>query len=309
MIPDVNHKGEGIRSMIIENIHKIVGHYSHPKTLKYMRNYYWWPTMAKDMEKFCKSCETCQTSKRRTSKPHGLLHNLPIPDHPWSGIAMDFIGPFPESLGKNYLWVVICCLMSQVHLIPINTTIKTLNLANEFLIHIVRLHGLPNSIMSDCDTKFTSMFWKELHQLLGVKLNLSTSFHPQMDGQTECMIQNIIQILRTTVHPDQCDWVLKILMTEFAINSSVNKSMGFAPFELIYGYLPYMTLSIPASEYKGVQEFAQQALYNLQATHDAIIMSHVKQTIQLNKHRSQELIIKEGDLIYLSTKELKLPKG
>ena len=112
VIPDVNHKGVGIKGSIIDNTHKIIimGHYGHSKTLSYMRKFYWWVTLAKDVEKFCASCETCRTTKRCTMKPHGLLHNLPIPDHPWSGIAMDFVGPFPESLGKNYLWVIICCL-------------------------------------------------------------------------------------------------------------------------------------------------------------------------------------------------------
>ena len=142
----------------------------------------------KGYRKFCTSCETCQTTKRHTTKPHGLLHNLLIPDHPWSGITMDFVGPFLESLGKNYLWVIICCLTSQVHLIPINTMIKTIDLAHEFLKQIVRLHGLPTSIVSDWDTKFMSIFWMELHWLLGVKLKLSTSFHPQTDGQSEWMI-------------------------------------------------------------------------------------------------------------------------
>src|SRR5260370_15767122 len=105
VIPKVKHKGEGIRGLLIQNLHKIIGHYSSPRTLEYMRKYYWWPTMAKDVEKFCKSCKTCQTTKRWMTRLHGLLHNLLIPDHPWSGIAMDFVGPFPESLGKDYLWV------------------------------------------------------------------------------------------------------------------------------------------------------------------------------------------------------------
>src|SRR5260370_42330412 len=84
VIPDMDHKGEGVRSLLIENTHKIVGHYSHTKTLNYIQKYYWWPTMAKDVEHFCASCETCQMMKQWTLKPHGLLHNLPIPDCPWS---------------------------------------------------------------------------------------------------------------------------------------------------------------------------------------------------------------------------------
>src|SRR5260370_41711265 len=105
------------------------------------------------------------------------------------------------------------------------------------------------------------------------------------------MIQNVIQILRTSICPDQWDWIMKIPMMEFAINSSVNKSMGFAPFELTYGYLPQMMLNIPTSEYKGVHEFAQSAVDNLQAAHDAIIISHMRQTIQANKHQSPEPVI------------------
>src|SRR5260370_8180280 len=98
VIPNVNHKGVGIRGSIINNTHKIMGHYGHSKTLSYMRKYYWWATLAKNMEKFCTSCETCKTTKRHTTKPHSLLHNLPIPDHPWSGIAIDFVGPLPQRL-------------------------------------------------------------------------------------------------------------------------------------------------------------------------------------------------------------------
>src|SRR5258708_14728876 len=119
---------------------------------------------------------------------------------------MDFIRPFLESLRKNYLWVVMCCLTSQVHLVPVNMMTKTLELTHEFLNHVVQLHRLPTLIVSDRDMKFTSIFWTELHQLLGVKLKLSTAFHPQMDGQAKQMIQSVIQILRASICPDQRDW-------------------------------------------------------------------------------------------------------
>jgi hypothetical protein len=117
---------------------------------------------------------------------------------------------------------------------------------------------------------------------MGVKLKLTTAFHPQGDGQAERMIQTVVQILRSFVRPDQRDWAIHIPMVEFAINSSANKSTGFALFELIYGYLPQMTVSLLSSGLLGVQSFAQKALDNIQAAHDAIIKSRVEQAIQAN---------------------------
>ena len=102
----------------------------------------------------------------------------------------------------------------------------------------MRLHGIPESIVSDRDTKFTSIFWKELHRLMGSKLLMSTVFHSQMDGATERANRSIAQILCTVVSNDQRDWSDKCPLVEFAINSSVNATTGYAPFELNYGYMP-----------------------------------------------------------------------
>ena len=123
------------------------------------------------------------------------------------------------------------------------------------------------------------------------------------------MIQSVIQILRAAIHPDQHDWALKIPMTEFAINSSVNRTTGFAPFELVYRYMPQMMMNVPSSEFSGVQDFAEMALDNLQSAHNAILMNRVRQAIQANKHRLPDPTLKVGDLAYLSTKDLNLPKG
>jgi hypothetical protein len=98
---------------------------------------------------------------------------------------MDFVGPFPESSGHDYLWVVICRLTSMVHLVPIKTTTTASELAWLYIREIVRLHGLANTIVSDRDSKFMSRFWHETHKLLGTKLLMSTSFHPQTDGASE----------------------------------------------------------------------------------------------------------------------------
>jgi hypothetical protein len=147
VLPDVIHKGERATGIAIQNAHEILGHLGFHKTLDYLRRYYWWSTMVRNVEKYVSSCETCQTTKRSTQRRAGLLHQLPIPEAPWSSISMDFVGPFPASLDYNCLWVVMCCLTSQVHLIPVKTTINVLELAYEFLKGVVRLHGLPRSIV------------------------------------------------------------------------------------------------------------------------------------------------------------------
>ena len=98
---------------------------------------------------------------------------------------MDFMGPLPMSKSYDYLLVIIDRLTSQVNLVPMTTHVTTKEVVWLFLTEVVRLHGVPESIISDRDTKFTSGFWKELHRLMGTKLLMSTAFHPQTDGTTK----------------------------------------------------------------------------------------------------------------------------
>jgi hypothetical protein len=266
--------------------------------------------MVKDVQNFCTSCGVCQTTKTDNRRPQGLLHPLSVPHRPWGSIGMDFVGPFLEANGYDYCLVVICRLTSMVHLLPITKTIKASEVTFLYLSQIVRLHGMPDSIVSDRDPKFTSAFWQELQRLLGAKLRMSTAFHPQTDGATERAIRIVSQILRAEVSPDQKNWYEKLPMVEFAINSSISASTGFAPFELNYGYLPRMMAKLGANPEvpKGVRQFAETAALNLVAAHDAIIASRVEQTFQANKKRRKEPEYKMNDLAYLSTENLNLPK-
>ena len=108
---------------------------------------------------------------------------------------MDFLGPLPKSNNFNYLWVIIDRLTSQVHLVPTTTTVTAKGVAWIVLKEVVRLHGIPESIVSNRDTQFTSIFWKELQKLMGTKLLMSTAFHSQIDGATERANRSIAQIL------------------------------------------------------------------------------------------------------------------
>ena len=259
------------------------------RTNKYIHKFYWWSTLSRDVAKFCATCGMCQAVKPITQKPMGLLHPLPIPSRPWELIGMDFIGPLPPlPEGYNFIWVIIDRLTPMVHLVALKTSATAMEVAERYLREVVRLHGIASSIVSDLDPRFTSAFWTETHRLLGTKLMMSTSFHPQTDGATERMNRVINSILRAVIKPDQSDWYERLPMVEFAINSAENKSTGHAPFELNYGYIPTLRGLldwVPQSFKPGVQHYAEKAQSYLLAAHDAIIAARVNQTHHANWRR------------------------
>jgi len=310
-IPRTKSKDYSLTATVIDQAHRVLGHFGPTRTAEYIRRWYWWPRLGQEVEKFCMTCGPCHTSKSSNKKPVGLLHPLPIPSRPWGSIGMDFVGPFPNSKGYDYLWVIICRLTSMVHLVPIKTTTKASELAWIYVEQIVKIHGLPESIVSDRDSKFTSKFWTEVHRILGTKLLMSTSFHPETDGATERANRSVGQVLRTMVKPDQTDWVERIPLVEFAINSSKSASTGYAPFELNYGYMPTFHGNIVPTpgEPPGVTDFVEKAKRYLAEAHDSIIESRVVQTFHANKRRSNATPYEMGDKVYLSTENLSLPKG
>lgn len=146
---------------------------------------------------------------------------------------------------------------------------------------------------------------------------MSTAFHPQTDGATERANRSINQLLRAVVRPDQSDWVERLPMVEFALNSATSSTTGFAPFEPTGGALLRMTRELGTpSNLPGVQQFAEQAMDNLMSAHDAIIEARAIQTHHANKRRRDEnhvhgddQPIQVSDLVYLSTENLPMPKG
>ena len=125
---------------------------------------------------------------------------MPILEWKWERIAMDFVVGLPKTLGKfDSIWVIVDRLTKSAHFIPVKVTYNAEKLAKLYISKVVRLHGVPLSIISDRGTQFTSKFWKTLHAELGTRLDLSTAFHPQTDGQSERTIQVLEDMLRTCV--------------------------------------------------------------------------------------------------------------
>ena len=149
---------------------------------------------------------------------------------------MDFVGALPKTVkGFDSIWVIVDRLTKSAHFVPIKTGMSVAKLAEIYIEQIVRLHGVPSSIVSDRDPRFTSKFWESLQDALGTKLRLSSAYHPQTDGQTERTIQSLEDLLRACVLEQGVSWIECLPLIEFTYNNSFHSSIGMAPFEALYG--------------------------------------------------------------------------
>lgn len=143
--------------------------------------------MHTDIKKFVRECEACQVNKHETVHPVGLLQPLPIPSRTWANISIDFIESLPTSQGSTVILVVVDRFSKYRHSITLSHPYTASTVAHLFLSNIFKLHGMPQSIVSDRDPIFTSTFWHELFQLHGISLPFSYAHHPQSDNQTEAL--------------------------------------------------------------------------------------------------------------------------
>jgi hypothetical protein len=215
------------------------GHVGRDKTYQAITRHFWWPLIRWDVNQYVQTCKSCQPNKTSTQKPAGLLQLLPLPTHKWTDISMDFITQLPKTQrGHDAILVVVDRCTKMCHFIPTRTSVDAVGTAQLFIDHIFRLHGMPNSIVSDRDTRFTSHFLTALCHQLQIKQKLSTAFHPQTDGQTERMNRTLEEMLRHFVGPDQDDWDMYLSQCEFAHNNNCISGTDTTPFFLNYGYHP-----------------------------------------------------------------------
>ena len=183
-------------------------------------------------------------NKSQYHSPQGLLQSLDIPNRNWEQVSMDFITQLPITKSKNDSIVVFVDRLSKMtHFVALKTTVTAPEFAQIFFDNVVKLHGIPNVIVSDRDSKFTSKFWKALWKKLGTKLALSTAFHPQTDGQTERANFTLEDMLRAYTAYKQNDWDEYLSAAEFACNDSKNNSTHMSPFFLNYGQHPLTPIS------------------------------------------------------------------
>jgi len=149
---------------------------------------------------------------------------------------MAFVGVLLKTVNEfDSIWVVVDRLTMSAHFIPIKIGMSVTRLTKIYIEQIVRLHGIPSSIVLDWDPRFTFMFWESLQVALGTKLRLSFAYHPQTNGQTEITIQSLEDLLKACVLEQNVSWLECLLLIEFTYNNSFHSSTGMDPFKALYG--------------------------------------------------------------------------
>ncbi|GJS14511.1 putative reverse transcriptase domain-containing protein [Tanacetum coccineum] len=201
-----------------------------------LRDMYWWPRMKMDIATYVSKCLTCSKVKAKHQRISGLLQQPEIPEWKWDKITMDFITKLPRSKSRHdTIWVIVDRLTKSAHFMAIREDYSTERLAKLYIDEIVARHGVPVSIISDRDGRFTSRCWQTVQKALGTRLDMSTAYHPQTDRQSERTIQTLEDMLRACVIDFGGSWDVHLPLAEFSYNNSYHSSIRCAPFEALYG--------------------------------------------------------------------------
>ncbi|KAG2888322.1 hypothetical protein PC119_g19788 [Phytophthora cactorum] len=207
-------------------------HLGREKTFLSVSQAFWWTHMYRWVARYVKTCETCQRVKPagHASAP---LQSLPVPVDCWKSMSLDFVFGLPaDDHGNTGILVLVCRLSKMVHLAPVPDTVTGEQAARLFVDGVFRHLGLPETLVSDRNPRFTAAFWQTLFQLPGTRLHMSTTDHPQTDGQTERVNRVLEDTLRSVYAAAPRTWSERLPVVEFALNNAVHALTGFIPFYL-----------------------------------------------------------------------------
>ncbi|KAK1694226.1 hypothetical protein QYE76_010923 [Lolium multiflorum] len=258
----------------------LMGHFGREKTLLMLADHFYWPKMRRDVDRYVRRCITCNKSKSKL-KPHGLYTPLPAPTTPWEDISMDFVLGLPRTKrGHDSIFVVVDRFSKMSHFIACHKSDDASHIANLFFREIVRLHGVPKTIVSDRDVKFMSYFWKDALEKAGDEALFSTTCHPQTDGQTEVVNRTLSQLLRSMIKKNLKEWEDCLRMWSLLTTGRVN-----------------MEASKRADYVKKIHE----------KTKELIEKKGKSNAARMNKKR-KEMLFKPGDLVWVHFRKDRFPK-
>ncbi|WVZ01419.1 hypothetical protein V8G54_027488 [Vigna mungo] len=278
----------------------LAGHPGVARTFGKLAANFFWAKMRQDVHTFVTQCEICQQTKIPAQKPAGLLQPIPPPTKCWEDLSLDFIVGLPPYQGNSTILVVVDRFSKAAHFGMLPRSFSASKVADLFVHMICKLHGLPKSLISDRDPVFLSQFWRELFRLSGTKLRMSTTYHPQSDGQTEVINKTLQQYLRCFVHHKPSLWGKFLPWAEWCFNTTINISIKMTPFEVVYGHPPP---SIPQGLSSDTSNAAVQ--FELQSRADIIrklnnnlqkAQADIKRWADTNR---RDLQFQPGDWVYV----------
>src|ERR1700759_2310956 len=298
-----------LRSSIIKLHHDTphAGHLGCFKTIKLRKQDYWWPGMNQTVTNWIKGCATCQQMKVNThpTKP-GLKPIKSDATRPFQQVTVDFITALPPSDGYDSIMVVVAHgLTKGVIYTPCNKTIDALSTAQMFIDHVWKRFGLPDIIISDRGPQFGSRVFQEMCKLLKIDHRMSTAYHPQTDGETERVNQEIETYLRIFCASEPKKWNTYLPMAEFAHNNRAHETSKMSPFQIMYGTDPK---GIPTAFPRINTPAIENRLTELMKIRQEALTAHeLARQLMISRSKSKPFTFKEGDLVWLENRHLKIP--
>lgn len=303
---------------VLTSIHEQLGesaHAGYERTYNRLVQSYYWPRMARHTKEFVRTCDICQKIKHRRHAPLGLVRAIPIPGKPFDVVSMDFIMDLPVSNEFTAILVIVDKLTKYGIFIPTKKQVNEVETAQLFVDKVVAPYGVPRGVITDRDARWTGDFWKEVSAALSSKRHLTTSYHPQADGQTEILNQTLEVALRAYISSDRSNWSTLLPLFSLSYNTARHSATGFSPAYLLMGYQPNNapSLLIPQDTSQNRTGFRNDAslsfLENIQAARsqaqDALARSQdAFQDAQNRKRVPLEFNI--GDLVLINPHSLRL---
>ena len=282
----------------------------HPgvrRTVFVVRQRFWWPGVVASVKEYVAACPVCARHKSSHRPSAGLLHPLPVPSRPWSDISLDFVTGLPLSEGNTTILTIVDRFSKMVHFVPLPKLPSATELAEVMLSNVFRLHGLPKDVVSDRGPQFISRFWRAFCNLLGATVSLSSGYHPQSNGQSERLNQELEVGLRCLTARNPASWSKQLIWVEYAHNTLPCSSTGLSPFQCVYGYQPPLfadlerEVGVPSAQAlvrrcRRMWTWARRVLLHKSSMYKRAA----------DRHRSRAPVYAEGQNVWLSTRDLPL---